>query len=170
MLSSIGLPGLNGFVGEFLILLGAFVAHRWWAVVAASGVILAALYLLWAYQRVFHGPLDEENADTKDLNVREIAIMVPFIAAIVFMGIYPKPVIDRMEPAVDALVAHIEDNVDGFEEPVNENRQGGGWQDVEVHHESADGGDHGDDHDDHDDDHDDHGDDHDHDDHSEDDE
>ena len=56
MLSSIGLPGLNGFVGEFLVLVGAFMAHRWWAVVAAAGVVLAALYMLWAYQRVFHGP------------------------------------------------------------------------------------------------------------------
>ena len=56
MLSSVGLPGLNGFVGEFLTLIGAFAAHRWWAVIAASGVIIAALYLLWAYQRVFHGP------------------------------------------------------------------------------------------------------------------
>jgi len=132
MLSSIGLPGLNGFVGEFLILLGAFVAHRWWAVVAAAGVILAALYLLWAYQRVFHGPATEENASMKDLNVREISILVPFILAIVFMGIYPKPVIDRMEPAVDALVSHIELHVDDFEEPVNQNRQGGGWE--AVHH------------------------------------
>ena len=62
MLSSIGLPGLNGFVGEFLILLGSFLTRRWWAVVAATGVILAALYLLWAYQRVFHGEPDEDNA------------------------------------------------------------------------------------------------------------
>ena len=61
MFSSIGLPGLNGFVGEFLTLLGTFAAHRWWAVVAAIGVILAALYLLWAYQRVFHGTPDEAN-------------------------------------------------------------------------------------------------------------
>jgi len=141
MLSSIGLPGLNGFVGEFLILVGAFVAHRWWAVVAAAGVILASLYLLWAYQRVFHGPITEENAETKDLNFREIAIMVPFIAAIVFMGIYPKPVIDRMEPSIDVLVAHIEANVDGFTEPVNENRQGDGWADIEVEH-AKDGEDH----------------------------
>ena len=59
MLSSIGLPGLNGFVGEFLILLGTFTANRWWAVIAATGVILAALYLLWAYQRVFHGPQNQ---------------------------------------------------------------------------------------------------------------
>ena len=61
MLSSIGLPGLNGFVGEFLVLIGSFLTRRWWAVVAAAGVILAALYLLWAYQRVFHGTPDEDN-------------------------------------------------------------------------------------------------------------
>jgi NADH-quinone oxidoreductase subunit M len=117
------------------------VAHRWWAVVAAAGVILASLYLLWAYQRVFHGPIDEENADTKDLNFREIAIMVPFIAAIVFMGIYPKPVIDRMEPSVDALVMHIQDNVDGFDEPVNEGRKGDGWAGVQAANEAANGDD-----------------------------
>ncbi len=116
MLSSIGLPGLNGFVGEFLTLIGAFAAHRWWAVVAASGVIIAALYLLWAYQRVFHGPAEGDNATMKDLTFSEGLVMLPFIAAIVFMGVYPKPVIERMEPAVDALIAHVEHNVDGFTE------------------------------------------------------
>ena len=70
MLSSIGLPGLNGFVGEFLILIGSFLTRRWWAVVAAAGVILAALYLLWAYQRVFHGEPDEENAAIPDLKLQ----------------------------------------------------------------------------------------------------
>ena len=118
MLSSIGLPGLNGFVGELLVLLGAFNAHRWWAVVAAAGVILAAVYLLWAYQRVFHGPASGANAEMPDLRWREGLLMVPFLAAIVFMGVYPKPVIDRIEPAVDAIVAHVEDNVAGFAEPV----------------------------------------------------
>ena len=118
MLSSIGLPGLNGFVGELLVLLGAFNAHRWWAVVAAAGVILAAVYLLWAYQRVFHGPVSGANAEMPDLRWREGLLMVPFVAAIVFMGVYPKPVIDRVEPAVDAIIAHVEDNVAGFAEPV----------------------------------------------------
>ena len=118
MLSSVGLPGLNGFVGELLVLLGAFNAHRWWAVVAAAGVILAAVYLLWAYQRVFHGPVSGANADMPDLRWREGLVMVPFLAAIVFMGVYPKPVIDRVEPAVDAIIAHVEDNVAGFAEPV----------------------------------------------------
>ena len=117
MLSSVGLPGLNGFVGELLVLLGAFNAHRWWAVVAAAGVILAAVYLLWAYQRVFHGPASGANAETPDLRWREGLLMAPFIAAIVFMGVYPKPVIERVEPAVDAIIAHVEDNVAGFAEP-----------------------------------------------------
>ena len=116
MLSSIGLPGLNGFVGEFLALLGAFAAHRWWAIVAATGVIIAALYLLWAYQRVFHGPAEGENAEMKDLTWSEGAILVPFLAAIFFMGLYPKPVIERMEPAVDALIEHVEFHVDDFDE------------------------------------------------------
>ena len=97
---------------------------------AVAGVILAALYLLWAYQRVFHGPTEGENADMPDLAPREIAVLVPFIVAIVFMGIYPKPVIDRMEPAVDALVAHIEFHVDDFDEPVNQDRGGTGWDEA----------------------------------------
>ena len=117
MLSSVGLPGLNGFVGELLVLLGAFNAHRWWAVVAAAGVVLAAVYLLWAYQRVFHGPATGANAETPDLRWREGLVMAPFLVAIVFMGVYPKPVIDRIEPAVDAIIAHVEDNVAGFAEP-----------------------------------------------------
>jgi NADH-quinone oxidoreductase subunit M len=120
MLSSIGLPGLNGFVGEYLVLLGSFVAHRWWATVAATGVILAALYLLWAYQRVFHGTPDEDNASMADLTLREGLVLLVFIAGIVFMGVYPKPVIDRMQPSVKALIAHVEEKVPRFTEPRND--------------------------------------------------
>ena len=108
MLSSVGLPGLNGFVGEFLVLLGAFEAHRWWAVAATAGVILAAVYLLWAYQRVFHGPARGENAKMRDLRWREGLVLAPLLALIIFLGVYPRPVLDRMEPSVDALVAHVE--------------------------------------------------------------
>ncbi|MDE0669626.1 MAG: NADH-quinone oxidoreductase subunit M, partial [bacterium] len=108
MLSSVGLPGLNGFVGEFLVLLGAFEAHRWWAVLATAGVILAAVYLLWAYQRVFHGPARGDNATMADLRWREGLVLAPLLALIVFLGVYPRPVLDRMEPSVDALVAHVE--------------------------------------------------------------
>lgn len=131
MLSSIGLPGLNGFVGEFLTLLGAFNAHRWWAVVAATGVILAALYLLWAYQRVFHGPADGDNATMAELKFTEGLVLVPFVAAIVFLGVYPKPMLERMEPAVDRLVSHIEAHVDDFDEPVARNGAGGGFEEIE---------------------------------------
>jgi NADH-quinone oxidoreductase subunit M len=116
MLSSIGVPGLNGFIGEYLILLGSFQTARWWTVVATAGVILAALYLLWAYQRVFHGEPDEDNAKFPELRVKEGLVLLPFIAAIVFTGVYPKPLLDRIEPSVDALVEHVVENSD-FEHP-----------------------------------------------------
>ncbi|MFZ6005860.1 MAG: complex I subunit 4 family protein [Actinomycetota bacterium] len=112
MLSSIGLPGLNGFAGEFLILVGSFLTRRWWAVAAAAGVILAALYLLWAYQRVFHGEPDGDNADMPDLSWREGFVMAPLLALIVFLGVYPKPMLERIEPSADRLVEHIEANSD----------------------------------------------------------
>ena len=112
MLSSIGVPGLNGFVGEFLILIGSFLTARWWTVVAAAGVILAALYLLWAYQRVFHGEPDEANKKFREISLKEGAVLLPFLAAIVFMGVYPKPVLDRIEPSIDKLIGHVEDHTD----------------------------------------------------------
>ena len=116
MLSSIGVPGLNGFAGEFLILVGSFLTARWWTVVAAAGVILAALYLLWAYQRVFHGEPDEANAEIPDLKLSEGLVMAPLIALIVFLGVYPKPVLDRIEPSVAALIDHVEEQTD-YREP-----------------------------------------------------
>lgn len=119
MLSSIGLPGLNGFVGEFLILLGSYSAAKWWTVVAVSGVILAALYLLWAYQRVFHGKAEGDNATMADLRLSEGLAILPLLVLIVFLGLYPKPVLERMEPAVTRLVTHLEANIDGFTEPGN---------------------------------------------------
>jgi NADH-quinone oxidoreductase subunit M len=117
MLSSLGLPGLNGFVGEFLVLVGTFVTHRWWAVVSATGVILAAVYLLWAYQRVFHGEPDEANASIPDMSWRERAVMAPLILLIVFLGVYPKPVLDRIEPSVTRLITHVEDHSD-YRQPI----------------------------------------------------
>jgi NADH-quinone oxidoreductase subunit M len=110
MLSSIGVPGLNGFVGEYLVLIGSFLTARWWAVVAATGVILAALYLLWAYQRVFHGEPDEANRSFPEIKAREAAVMLPLIGVIVFTGIYPKPMLDRIEPSVKKLIAHVSDS------------------------------------------------------------
>jgi len=106
-LSSVGLPGTNGFVGEFLILVGAFESSlRWWAVIASSGVIFAAVYMLWMFQRVMFGELDNpKNQVLEDLNVREIAIMVPLIVLIFVMGVYPNPFIEKMTPAVKKVIA-----------------------------------------------------------------
>ncbi|MDQ1397894.1 MAG: NADH-quinone oxidoreductase subunit [Acidimicrobiaceae bacterium] len=109
MFSSIGLPGLNGFVGEFLILIGTFISRRWWAVAAAVGVILSAVYLLWAYQRVFHGEPTGENAEMTDLTWRERGVMIPLLAVIVFLGVYPKPVLDRIEPSVNRVIGHVQE-------------------------------------------------------------
>jgi NADH-quinone oxidoreductase subunit M len=107
MLSSIGVPGLNGFAGEFLILIGSFQSARWWTIVAATGVILAALYLLWAYQRVFHGEPDEANSTFAEMTLREGALILVFIGLIAFTGLYPKPMLERIEPSVDKLVEHV---------------------------------------------------------------
>ena len=108
MLSSVGLPGLNGFVGEFLVLIGTFISRRWWAVVAATGVILAAVYLLWAYQRVFHGVPEGDNLKFPELRWREGAVLAPVLALIIFLGVYPKPVLDRMAPSVRTLVQRVD--------------------------------------------------------------
>jgi NADH-quinone oxidoreductase subunit M len=109
MMASIGVPGLNGFVGEFLVLLGTFLAHRWWAVVGIVGIIVAAIYLLWAYQQVFQGePTAEDTAKTRDLGVAEKLIIAPLIVAIVFLGVFPKPVLDRITPSVNQLVIHVD--------------------------------------------------------------
>jgi NADH-quinone oxidoreductase subunit M len=107
--SSIGLPGTNGFVGEFLVLIGAFESElRWWTIIASSGVILSAVYMLWMFQRVMFGELDNpKNQKLKDLNAREIGIMVPLIIMIFVMGIYPKPFIDKMDPAIKKLVSQV---------------------------------------------------------------
>ena len=107
-LSSIGLPGLNGFVGEFLILLGAFrsavIAH-WFAAVAATGVIVAAVYLLWMYQRVVFGAVtNDANRGLKDLTGREIALLVPILVFIVWIGVYPSTFLDVSAATVKQLV------------------------------------------------------------------
>jgi NADH-quinone oxidoreductase subunit M len=119
MLSSIGVPGLNGFTGEFLILIGSFLTARWWTVVATVGVILAALYLLWAYQRVFHGTPDDDNAEVGDLRFTEGLVLAPLLALIVFLGVYPKPVLERIEPSVAALIEHVEAKTDYVEPEVS---------------------------------------------------
>jgi NADH-quinone oxidoreductase subunit M len=118
MMASIGVPGLNGFVSEFLVLLGTFITHRWWAVVAVFGVIVAAIYLLWAYQQVFHGVPKPADEKTRDLSRLERLVVAPLIILIVVLGVYPKPVLDRINPSVTQLVAHVEQATGHFQPPV----------------------------------------------------
>ncbi len=108
MLSSIGLPALNGFVGELLILQGAFVANRTWAIIAGSGIVLGAAYMLWLFQRTMLGKIENpKNEGLKDLNVREFATFVPLIIMAVWIGIYPTPFLNRLDSAVNTVVARV---------------------------------------------------------------
>jgi NADH-quinone oxidoreductase subunit M len=108
-LSSIGLPGLNGFVGEFLVLLGSFARHPVATGLATTGVIFAAAYLLWALQRIIFNPLDkDENRSLVDLSPRELAVLVPLLLGIIWMGLYPQPVLARMESSAQQYVDHLQ--------------------------------------------------------------
>ena len=101
MFASVGLPGLNGFIGEFLILVGAFGVTPGWTAAAATGVILGAVYMLWMYRRFIFGPVkNSANEALADLNGREVLLLAPIVLLIVVMGIYPQPLLRRMEPAV----------------------------------------------------------------------
>ena len=112
-LSSIGLPGMNGFVGEFLILLGIFQVNGLWAACATSGVILAACYILWMFQRVmFLEVKNPKNMNLKDMNVREMFTVVPLIILIFWIGLYPKPFMDTFDASVTHLVSKV--NPDNF--------------------------------------------------------
>jgi NADH-quinone oxidoreductase subunit M len=114
--AGIGLPGFSGFVGEFLSLLGAFVYDKPYAIIATIGVILAAVYGLWAFQRAFTGKPSGENAKMKDVNFRELVVVVPLLALSLFLGLYPKPALDRIEPSVKIRVANLERRSD-YREP-----------------------------------------------------
>ena len=108
-LSSIGLPGTNGFVGEFLVLVGAFRTHPFLATIATTGVIFAAAYLLWALQRILFNRLDKPaNAHLTDLNARELLLMAPLVVAIIWLGVYPAPVLRRMEPSARQFIESVE--------------------------------------------------------------
>jgi NADH-quinone oxidoreductase subunit M len=124
LFAGIGLPAFSGFVGEFLSLLGAFIAHRWWAVVATTGVILGAVYMLWMFQRVFTGVPEGENATMADANGRELLVVIPLLALSLFIGIYPKPVIDRVEPTVKCALQNFEQHAK-FALPAVENLKTG---------------------------------------------
>ena len=111
--SSIGLPGTNGFVGEFLALMGAFESNlRWYAVFATTGVILAAVYMLWVYQRIMFGKVtNPANEDIKDLSGREIVIMLPLLLFVFWIGIYPNTFFDKMNPALEQLLEQMNNQV-----------------------------------------------------------
>ncbi len=108
MFSSIGLPGLNGFVGEFLILMGAFQVSKVYAAFAVLGIVLSAAYMLWLFQRMMFGAVDKpENEGLRDCNIREMVYMAPLILLMFWIGIYPKPFLKLMEPSVKNLVRQI---------------------------------------------------------------
>lgn len=108
-MGSIGLPTLSGFVGEFLVFLGSWLANPVYAIIAATGVILSACYMLWMLQRVLQGEIThEENRALKDLNFREMAVLVPLVAGSLWIGIYPKPILDRVEPSIGNITRVVE--------------------------------------------------------------
>jgi len=108
-MSSIGLPALNGFIGEFTILVGAFNRTWWWALLPALGIVLGAAYMLWMFQRVFFGPLThEENRGLQDLNRRELAYLVPLVLLCFWIGLYPRPFFRVLEKPVDYVVAKVD--------------------------------------------------------------
>jgi len=117
-LASIGLPGLCGFVGEFLVLFGSFkstlLPHaRLLTILAATGVVLGAIYMLWMYQRVFLGPLrNEKNQRLSDLSWRECLVLFPILLFIVWLGVRPGIVLDRLQPSLDRLLAPVTQQYD----------------------------------------------------------
>jgi NADH-quinone oxidoreductase subunit M len=106
-LSSLALPGLSSFISEFLVLVGTFVKYPAVAVVATLGIILASLYILLTYQRMFTGPVREFSEAWRDLSVREVWVVAPLIAVIVALGFYPKPVLDVLNPAVTRTMEQV---------------------------------------------------------------
>jgi NADH-quinone oxidoreductase subunit M len=107
--SSIGVPGTNGFIGEFLVLIGAFNTYPVLTFIASTAVIISAAYMLWAIQRILFNPLDKPaNEHVPDLNRRELLLLAPLVAAIIWLGVYPRPVLDRMQPAAERFVEQVE--------------------------------------------------------------
>ena len=119
MLSSMGLPGLNGFIGEFLILVGAFKANYLWAAFAVSGIVLGAAYMLWLYQRTMFGALENpKNAALQDLSPREMTTLVPIVIMCFWIGLYPSPFLRRMEASVNSILARIHNEQPVAAQPV----------------------------------------------------
>jgi NADH-quinone oxidoreductase subunit M len=108
VLASVGLPGLNNFVGEFLVIAGSFIVSPWFGSLAAVAVVLAAIYLLWSYQRMAYGPVrDEDHRHLPDVSLREVVLLAPVLALLLVFGVYPKILTDRIDPTTSAVVQHV---------------------------------------------------------------
>ena len=106
--ASVGLPGLNSFVGEFLVIVGTFAVNHWFGSIAAIAVVLAAIYLLWSYQRMAFGPVRDEHRHLPDVSLREVAVLAPVLALLLVFGVYPKILTDRIDPSTEAVIAHVD--------------------------------------------------------------
>jgi NADH-quinone oxidoreductase subunit M len=105
--ASVGLPGLNSFIGEFLVIVGTFAVSHWFGSIAAVAVVLAAIYLLWSYQRMALGPVRREHAGLADVSLREVAVLAPVLALLLVFGVYPKVLTDRIDSSTTAVIAHV---------------------------------------------------------------
>jgi NADH-quinone oxidoreductase subunit M len=106
--ASVGLPGLNSFVGEFLVIVGTFSVNHWFGSLAAVAVVLAAIYLLWSYQRLAYGEVHEAHRGLPDVSAREVAILAPILGLILVFGVAPRLLTDKIQPTADAVVAHVD--------------------------------------------------------------
>jgi NADH-quinone oxidoreductase subunit M len=106
-LSALALPGMSTFISEFLVLVGTFTRHKGLAVLATTGIVLAAVYVLYLYQRVFQGTVSDKVTKFRDVNAREVLAVAPLLALIIFLGVYPKPVLDVINPAVKATLSDV---------------------------------------------------------------
>jgi NADH-quinone oxidoreductase subunit M len=108
VLASVGLPGLSGFVGEFLVITGTFAVNHWLGSIAVTAVVLAAVYLLWSYQRMSHGPVREEHRGLPDLSRREVAVLAPVLALFVVLGLFPAVITRDVDPVSTAVIAQVD--------------------------------------------------------------
>ncbi len=113
-LAAVGFPGTNGFIGEFLIILGGFTANKWAGVLAATGVIIGAAYMLWLYQKVFFMKVNPKVINIPDMDAREIITLTPLVILVLWIGIYPVPFLDFMHPTVQHLLERV--NAGGIQE------------------------------------------------------
>ena len=129
MLASVGLPGTSGFIGEFLVMVGAFQSDSWVAALICTGIILGAAYMLWLYRRVIFGKLEKADLMTiLDLSPREIAVFAPLVLLVLWMGIYPKSFLEFMSPTVEQLIAHHQTALGDTKATGLADLLGGSWQ------------------------------------------